>query len=119
MNNTKIDWATRSWNPVTGCLHGCPYCYARKIAERFGTLFKGPQPEDEGLTFLPDEPERFYELDEPVRDASGKAEPFPANFYPTLHRYHLGGPGEDEEAPAHLRGEHGGPVWGVGPRCLD
>lgn len=63
MNNTKIDWATRSWNPVTGCLHGCPYCYARKIAERFGTLFKGPQPEDEGLTFLPDEPERFYELD--------------------------------------------------------
>lgn len=59
MNNTKIDWATRSWNPVTGCLHGCPYCYARKIAERFGTLFKGPQPEDEGLTFLPDEPERF------------------------------------------------------------
>ena len=92
MNNTKIDWATRSWNPVTGCLHGCPYCYARKIAERFGTLFKGPQPEDEGLTFLPDEPERFYELDEPVRDASGKAEPFPANFYPTLHRYRLGDP---------------------------
>ena len=24
-----IGWATRSWNPVTGCKHGCPYCYAR------------------------------------------------------------------------------------------
>lgn len=32
---TKIDWADASWNPVTGCLHGCAYCYAKKIAERF------------------------------------------------------------------------------------
>jgi protein gp37/ParB-like chromosome segregation protein Spo0J len=30
-----IDWAQWSWNPVTGCLHECPYCYARDIAERF------------------------------------------------------------------------------------
>lgn len=35
MNKTKIDWADMTWNPVTGCLHGCEYCYARKIAERF------------------------------------------------------------------------------------
>jgi protein gp37 len=27
-----IEWASWSWNPVTGCLHGCPYCYARDIA---------------------------------------------------------------------------------------
>lgn len=33
---TKIDWCDSSWNPVTGCLHGCEYCYARRIAERFG-----------------------------------------------------------------------------------
>jgi protein gp37 len=30
--NTDIEWADWSWNPVTGCLHGCPYCYARDIA---------------------------------------------------------------------------------------
>lgn len=32
-----ISWAAWSWNPVTGCLHGCNYCYAREIAtnERF------------------------------------------------------------------------------------
>ncbi len=35
MQKTKISWADMTWNPVTGCKHGCPYCYARKIAERF------------------------------------------------------------------------------------
>ncbi len=36
MNKTKIDWCDYTWNPVTGCLHGCEYCYARKVTERFG-----------------------------------------------------------------------------------
>ena len=35
-NKTKIDWCDATWNPVTGCLHDCEYCYARRIAERFG-----------------------------------------------------------------------------------
>jgi protein gp37 len=34
-DNNLIDWAKWSWNPVVGCLHDCPYCYARDIAERF------------------------------------------------------------------------------------
>ena len=34
--NENIDWAWWSWNPVTGCLHDCKYCYARGIAARFG-----------------------------------------------------------------------------------
>lgn len=33
--NENIEWARWSWNPVTGCKHGCPYCYARDIANRF------------------------------------------------------------------------------------
>ena len=33
--NENIDWAKWSWNPVTGCKHGCKYCYARDIANRF------------------------------------------------------------------------------------
>jgi protein gp37 len=33
--NENIDWAKWSWNPVTGCEHGCVYCYARDIANRF------------------------------------------------------------------------------------
>ncbi len=31
-----ISWAAWSWNPVTGCLHGCEYCYARAIIHRYG-----------------------------------------------------------------------------------
>ncbi len=34
-DNDNIEWALWSWNPVTGCLHNCPYCYARDIANRF------------------------------------------------------------------------------------
>jgi protein gp37 len=33
--NESVDWAWWTWNPVTGCLHDCPYCYARDYANRF------------------------------------------------------------------------------------
>ena len=67
MNKSNIEWCDYTWNPVTGCLHGCDYCYARRIAGRF-------RPKDlekealEGL-FL-----GFY---------SGKV--FPHGFAPTLY----------------------------------
>lgn len=39
MNRTRIEWAKNpdgtqgyTWNPITGCLNGCEYCYARKLA---------------------------------------------------------------------------------------
>jgi len=35
MNKTGIEYCDYTWNPATGCEHGCNYCYARKIAERF------------------------------------------------------------------------------------
>jgi len=40
MNRTPIEWALNpdgtqgySWNPITGCLKRCPYCYAMKLAK--------------------------------------------------------------------------------------
>lgn len=33
--NDNVEWALWTWNPVTGCLHDCAYCYARDIANRF------------------------------------------------------------------------------------
>src|SRR4030042_7017041 len=39
MNRTPIEWVKNpdgsrgyTWNPITGCLNGCEYCYARKLA---------------------------------------------------------------------------------------
>lgn len=37
MGGTKIEWADRVWNPVTGCTPvsaGCDHCYARRMATR-------------------------------------------------------------------------------------
>ena len=33
--NGSVDWARWTWNPVTGCRHGCEYCYSKDIANRF------------------------------------------------------------------------------------
>ena len=65
MNKTKIDWADSTWNPVTGCLHDCEYCYARGIAKRFSDFdgsfqlgFRGER--NVGTTYAP-----LFELDAP------------------------------------------------------
>ncbi len=89
MNKTKIDWADITWNPVTGCLHDCHYCYARKIATRFSNW--GFLPENRPVAFSDDIPNGIgllHCLDKPY-DKQGKKEPFPFKFEPTLHRYRL------------------------------
>lgn len=37
MSETKIEWATKVWNPVTGCSpvsEGCAHCWAKRMATR-------------------------------------------------------------------------------------
>jgi protein gp37 len=72
MNKTKIDWCDSTWNPVTGCLHECRYCYARGIATRFGG----------NALSIP------HVLDEPFV-ANRKTKPYPFGFTPTFHKYRL------------------------------
>lgn len=71
-----MDWCDSTWSPVTGCLHGCEYCYARKIAERFGY-------------HLTDQ--NVHDLKTPIRKKDAIV-PYPYDFKPTFHRYKLDEP---------------------------
>ena len=78
---TKVDWCDSTWNPVTGCLHGCEYCYARKIARRFGCHLTDCKRQN------------VYVLNTPVRVwENGTMVPYPHDFEPTFHRYLLDEP---------------------------
>lgn len=95
MNKTKIDWADMSWNPVTGCLHECDYCYARRIAERFGMPYM-PNLDDPGMEGAakydgPAGMDTMLELEKPYIKG-GRIQPYPYAFGPTFHRYRLGEP---------------------------
>lgn len=109
---TKIDWCDSTWNPVTGCLHGCEYCYARRIAERFGGCWRLDLPPhtswrgnvgERGLMgdyarhsnrkcHVLDEPEIECAVFDPPSGYRGKVKPYPYSFDPTFHRYKLGEP---------------------------
>ncbi len=89
LNKTKIDSADMSWNPITGCLHGCNYCYARSIATRFGGHSKKL---DDTIADLFDEPhQNVYVEDSPCRE-NGRIIAYPHQFQPTFHRYRLNEP---------------------------
>ncbi len=84
MDNTKIEWCDSTWNPVTGCLHNCEYCYAQKIANRFEGYDKITLPDisiSKGRNVL----------EEPAVK-NGKAAPYPFGFKPTFHKYLLDKP---------------------------
>lgn len=97
MNDTKIEWATHTWNPVTGCRHGCEYCYARRQTERFK-----PRATERPVV----EPEEcfpagcgLYVVDGPTKlsDGDGKpvrTTPYPKGFAPTFNRHKLLEPSE-------------------------
>ena len=111
MNNTKIEWCDKTWNPVTGCAHGCPYCYAAKIAHRFA----GADAECGNCSISPDCPGktaegkcpdfREYRPSEKIHVLDAKKYgfypkkhyiAFPYGFEPTLHRYRLQEPGQEK-----------------------
>jgi len=59
MNKTKIEWTNYSWNPITGCKHGCWYCYAKKLFTRFHKSFEP--------TFHPERLKEPYDLKKPSK----------------------------------------------------
>ena len=60
MADTKIDWADKVWNPVTGCTKvsaGCKNCYAERMAKRLAG--RAGYPEDGFKVTL--HPEKLFE----------------------------------------------------------
>lgn len=111
MNKTKIEWADATWNPVTGCLHGCEYCYARRIATRFKGCDKGstygvycqaiwrrvnPDSKPEDALFEIDEkcPPINVRFESKTQKNVITRAPYPWGFQPTLHRERLNIPAQ-------------------------
>ena len=99
-DKTNIDWADATWNPVTGCLHGCEYCYARRIAERFEAReIYDPECQckryliERGMLKGTGKPlELDYPWEQKNKDGSITNAAYPFGFEPTFHRYRLGEP---------------------------
>ena len=63
-DQTKIEWATSTWSPITGCTpisEGCTNCYAKRMAQRLKGRFGYPEDKPFRVTFHPDK------LDEPLK----------------------------------------------------
>lgn len=80
MRKTKIEWCDSTWNPVTGCLHGCEYCYAQRMARRFG------HGKSDGIIHFLGEPMGYSAF------GIDRIDPYPFCFDPTFHRYKLDEP---------------------------
>ncbi len=39
----KIEYLDWTWNPITGCLHDCDYCYMKRMAARFPQVSMEPK----------------------------------------------------------------------------
>lgn len=88
MKRTKIDWCDSTWNPVTGCLHGCAYCYADRMARRFAGA-------------VDDDMERIHVMEGPILRGDGTKNPYPYKFDPTFHKYRLKIP-QDWKKPQNI-----------------
>lgn len=91
MNRSKIEWCDHTWNPITGCRHGCGYCYARRMTARFAgdVRLNLMAKEDYAAQEAPDGSGKVFTLEKPMLNATGHALAYPFGFEPTFHRYRL------------------------------
>ena len=89
---TKIETFDSSWNVITGCKHGCPYCYAVRIAERFAG-FKDDDANRHRFSVTGCNGVNIYRVSIPMeRETKGgeiQHAPYPFGFAPTFNSYKL------------------------------
>lgn len=87
MEKTKIEWCDSTWSPISGCLNNCPYCYARRIANRYKGCIISPDGSCHSkLAVVPNRLQATTTSGE-LRNAA-----YPFGFTPTLHEYRLNDP---------------------------
>ena len=84
MEKSKIEWCDSTWNPVSGCLNDCPYCYARGTANRFKGCNLAPQGDANERTIYLSKRLEVTNKDGITRNAA-----YPYGFTPTFHEYRL------------------------------
>lgn len=91
MNRSKIEWCDHTWNPITGCRHGCPYCYARRLTKRFSGDVRLNLMAKKDYRRVPavDGSGDVFVLDEPMQNETGCPLVYPIGFEPTFHRYRM------------------------------
>lgn len=114
-DRTKIDWCDASWNPVTGCLHGCKYCYARAIARRFCSNEHGKDNAGVAYPCTGDckwcsELDGLEFVDQPHRWNHNPSETYPFGFLPTFHPHRL-------DVPKHWKKPRNIFVCSMGDLC--
>jgi protein gp37 len=101
LHRSKIEWCDSTFNPVTGCLHGCPYCYAKINTNRFQPK-ASEWPDASAIRAAQHDPRCYIaEKATALYDADGKyirSTPYPKGFSPTFHTYKLQYP-KDAKAP--------------------
>lgn len=60
MQKTKIEWCDYTWNPVWGCKNECSYCYARRLAKRWGESFEPHWKEKNFNRAFPKKPSKIF-----------------------------------------------------------
>jgi len=63
LNKTKIEWCDFTFNPVVGCKHGCSYCYAKRMNDRFKWIPKWNEPKfypERCNDKMPDKPSKIF-----------------------------------------------------------
>lgn len=93
MVNSKIDWTDDTWSIITGCYHKCPYCYARRIANRFVSRKGYELVEPETYHIHSPNGAEICEINEQPYYINDKGETYkcayPHGFKPTIHRYRM------------------------------
>lgn len=96
MNRSGIEWCDHTWNPITGCLNGCGYCYADIMTARFSgdVRMNMTRVEEYEVWKRRDADGVIYMLNSPMLSETGKPIVYPFGFAPTFHRYRLHMPGK-------------------------